>query len=568
MKSFALLLVGAVCMVACGGASRPASSAQSSQSMFDLVSPSVVAVLNDDQAIREEEAKLAMKESGVEERAPKNIIDVSLRKEPMPHGTGFLVEGGTVITAAHVVLSPENLKVTTKKGQTVAAELVHIDEVRDVAILKPKEALKDVPPLKVASDNPSPGRKVWALGHTGNGMWALSWGISEGITSGLVDLLGAKLLLFDAPVYPGFSGGPVVMLDGSDRPVVVGVNHAILFTGGLTPIASISSASSANDIRDAIAHKPPAIEAKLVEFLKTKTAEPRAQIFITSHLSVHKDPQLLTTAAIVGNEKTIEAGPDDIARVPVVAMMFALEKGKHDVVFELEDPTDKVVATVTKSITVGEHERVTFASADFRFDPQVAGRFEVIAKIGGKSVGRRKVWIEDPDDDDQPVDETDEHSTSTGQPHVDVVVASYGREDPFALSGIRANWVEWRFPRRVEFTWFARGSRGWSGSNVAITAFVLDEKGKIVGRGVGCIRPEVRPEHSWTCAGQGGSPLVYKEGRYDVVFAMNDRPVAAWPMEAMVRTNNGASALDKWMTDLKSQHKLRRHKPGPAKPAK
>ena len=48
---------------------------------------------------------------------------------------------------------------------------------------------------------------------------------------------------------------------------------------------------------------------------------------------------------------------------------------------------------------------------------------------------------------------------------------------------------------------------------------------------------------------------------------MNDRPVAAWPMEAMVRTNNGSSALDKWMKDLKGQHKLRRHKGSTSKPS-
>jgi hypothetical protein len=508
---------------------------------------------------------------GQEPHAPKNVVDVSLRKEPMPHGTGFFVEGGMIITAAHVVLSPDQIKITTKKGQTVEAELVHIDEVRDVAILKPKQPLEGVPPLHIAGENPSPGRRVWALGHTGNGMWALSWGISEGITSGLVDLLGAKLLLFDAPVYPGFSGGPVVMLDASDRPVVVGVNHAILFTGGLTPVASISSASSAADIRDTVAKKPVAIEPKLAEFVQKKNAEPRAEMFITSHLSVHKDPQLLTTAAIVGNERTIETGSDDIARVPVVAMVFAMPKGKHDVVFELEDPDDKVVSTITKGIKVGDHDRVSFASADFRFDPVVAGRYDVLAKIGGKVVGRTDVWIEDPDDDDQPVDDEDTDDIEDGDPRVDVVVASYGRDDPFAVTGIRANWVEWRYPRRVGFTWFARGSRGWSGTNVAITAFVLDEKGHIVGRGVGCIRPEVRPERRWTCGGAGGSPLVTKEGKYDVVFAMNDRPIAAWPMEAMVKTNTGGSALDKWMKDLKAQHKLKKKKgatpPRPAAPS-
>ena len=342
--------------------------------------------------------------------------------------------------------------------------------------------------------------------------------------------------------------------------VVVGVNHAILFTGGLTPVASISSASSAADIRDTVARKPPALEAKLVEYVQKKNAEPRAELFITSHLSVHKDPQLLTTAAIVGNERSIETGNDDIARVPVVAMLFALQKGNHDVVFELEDPDDKVIGTMKKTVKVSDHERVTFASADFRFDPVMAGRYDVIAKVGGKIVGRTDVWIEDPDDDDQPVDDDDQDDAEDGEPRVDVVVASYARDEPFALAGIRANWVEWRYPRRVGFTWFARGSRGWSGTNVAISAFVLDEKGHIVGRGVGCMRPEVRPEHPWACAGAGGSPLVTKEGKYDVVFTMNDRPIAAWPMEAMVKTNTGGSALDKWMKDLKAQHKLRKKK--------
>jgi hypothetical protein len=142
------------------------------------------------------------------------------------------------------------------------------------------------------------------------------------------------------------------------------------------------------------------------------------------------------------------------------------------------------------------------------------------------------------------------------------------RDEPFAAAGIRATWLEWRYPRRVGFTWFARGSRGWSGTNVAITAFVLDEKGKIVGRALGCFKPELRPEHTWTCAGSGGSPLVQKEGKYDVVFAVNDRPFAVWPMEAMVRTSQGgASAMEKWMAELRKQHQLKKHTKPKAKPA-
>jgi len=69
----------------------PGGGGAATQQVFDAVVPSVVAVLNDDRAIREDEQKRAMEELGKDEHAPKNIIDVSLRKEPMPHGTGFLV---------------------------------------------------------------------------------------------------------------------------------------------------------------------------------------------------------------------------------------------------------------------------------------------------------------------------------------------------------------------------------------------------------------------------------------------------------------------------------------------
>lgn len=566
-----LLSCGAGCSSSPATKLGTPASGGATQIVFDAVVPSVVAVLNDDRALREEEQKRAMEELGKDEHAPKTIIDVSLRKEPMPHGTGFLIEGGLVLTAAHVVLSPDHIKLTTRGGDTVDAELVHIDEVRDVAVLRPKAPLKGVPPLRLAANNPLPGRSVWALGHTGAGLWALSWGISEGITSGIVDLLGAKLLLFDAPVYPGFSGGPVINVDDDGKPVVVGVNHAILFTGGEARVASISSASSVADIRDVLAHNAAPIEQKLAAFAKKRSTEARATLFITRNFSVHRDPQMLTTAAIVGNEHSITVGEGGAVRIPVVAMLFGLGKGRHDVTFELLDPADAPIDSVQKQLRIDQHERVSFASADFRFDPKTSGHYDVIAKIAGKVVGKTVVWIEDPDDDDQPIDEEHTDADDDGEPQVDVVVAAFGREDPFALGGIRAGWVEWRFPRRVEFTWFARGSRGWSGTNVAISAFVLDDKGKIVGRGVGCIRPELRPEHTWSCAGAGGTPLVTHEGKYDVVFALNDRPIAMWPMEAMVRTADNGSALDRWMKELHRKHDVKKQdpkrRPVPPKPA-
>jgi hypothetical protein len=52
----------------------------------------VVAILNDDSAQRDEEVKSATKAIGPEAHAPKKVIDLSLRKEPMPHGRGFLID--------------------------------------------------------------------------------------------------------------------------------------------------------------------------------------------------------------------------------------------------------------------------------------------------------------------------------------------------------------------------------------------------------------------------------------------------------------------------------------------
>lgn len=552
------LITLVTCATACGGELPKAQAPAAPTNVFALAVPSVVAILNDDEKIREGEAQNTLRELGMTAEAPKKIVDVSLRKTPMPHGTGFYVEGGRVVTAAHVIQTPDHLKITTRTGQTVDADLEKIDELRDVAVLKPRTALKDVPFITLAAKEPEAGRRVWALGHTGNGLWALSWGISEGITSGVVDMLGTKLMLFDAPVYPGFSGGPVVVMENG-KPEVVGVNHAILFTGGAMTVASISSAATISDVRATIAGTPSDIQKQLTAYAKEQSQKLRAELFVTKNLSVHRDKNMLTTAAIMGNDRTIEAS-EDMARVPVVGMFFGLPKGDAEVTFEIQDPSDKTVTTLKHSVRVREHERVGFATADFRFDPKSTGRYDILAKIDGKVIGRTDVWIEDPDDDDQPIDD-EESDLEGGEPTVSVVVASGGREDPFALVGVRAGWSEWRYPRRVGFTWFARGSRGWSGSNVAITAWVLDSAGTIVGRGVGCVRPEVRPEHPWSCMGSGGSPLVQKEGKYDVVFTMNDRPIGIWPMEAMVRTQQ-PSAFEKWVKDMQKGRTLKH----PSKP--
>jgi hypothetical protein len=185
-------------------------------------------------------------------------------------------------------------------------------------------------------------------------------------------------------------------------------------------------------------------------------------------------------------------------------------------------------------------------------------------------MGRALVALDLQDDDDELVDEHDSDAVDDGEPDVDIVVAQSGNDDPFVLTGIRAGWAEHSYPRRVDFAWFARGTRGFSGTNVSIAAYVLDEGGTIVGRSDGCFQAELHPERAWSCMGTGSAvqpPLPLKEGPYDIVFAINDRPVAWWPMEAAIRKDHApGSDVERWMKEMR-RIQIKRKPAGPAVPA-
>lgn len=531
----------------CGGSTPTAASppgaqaAPSAHRVFELVAPSVVAILNDDRVDREQEIVEAEKAMGTDPHAPKHTIDVSLRKDPTPDGTGFIIDGNLIVTAAHVIDRPDRLKVTTHGGQTVDADLVHFDVVRDIAILKARTPMKDVKPIALADRDLEIGEPVWAFGHTGRGYWELSWGMSAGIASGNVDMFGAHLLLFDAPIFPGFSGGPVVSVDASGTPRVVGIDHAILFTGmsgPFAPVGPISSAVSVRELKEVEASKPNAVESKLAAYAKAQAGRLYGDLFITDRVVVGRDENGLPSASLMGNSKVIDADPKD-TKVPCVAMLFGLPEGKQQITFELHDPTDAVVATDQRHAHVHKGQRVAFARTQMHFPAKTTGNYVVVAKFAGKEIGRSRVAISvSGSDDDEVKLASDTDTVEDGNPDVDVIVAEASSDDPLYLQGIRAGWTERSYPRRVGFNWFARASRGWSGSDVSIGAYVLDENGKIVGRSEGCFLPELRPEKTWACEGEVSdvdSPLTQKQGLYDIVFTVNDRPVSWWPMEAALK---------------------------------
>jgi hypothetical protein len=304
----------------------------------------------------------------------------------------------------------------------------------------------------------------------------------------------------------------------------------------------------------------------LAEYAKKQRARVYADLFITDRLSVARGAGGEQVASIFGNSRSVAARGDGV-HIPVVAMLFGLPKGSHEVEFRAMDPDNNQVATWPATISVGEKQRVAFASAHLRFNPKVHGKYHVVALREGKEIGRSLVNLELEDDDDDQVDEDEEDAVDDGDPDVDIVVAQGGNDDPLMMRGFRSAWYERSYPRRVGFTWMARGTRGWSGRQVSISAYELDDAGNIVGRSDGCFQRELRPAYPWSCFGVASPSLATQEGAFDIVFAINDKPVAWWPMEAAIRRDHApGSAVDRWMRELKRHNAKKQHKPGTPTP--
>jgi hypothetical protein len=50
-----------------------------------------------------------------------------------------------------------------------------------------------------------------------------------------------------------------------------------------------------------------------------------------------------------------------------------------------------------------------------------------------------------------------------------------------------------------------------------------------------------------------------ESGPYDVVFAINGRPIAVWPMEAMLRSGSDNAAYHRWLQELRHQGSTHDH---------
>lgn len=146
--------------------------------------------------------------------APPDIADivesVAVVETMTSRGAGFLVAGGLVVTAEHVIGSG-SAKLTFG-SRSVSGHVIASDHESDLSLIELDDDV-DLAPLTVTSDAPRIGEEVYAIGAPTDGDLT----ITRGIISAVFDDVGVQT---DASVNPGNSGGPLIR---SSDGTVIGV---------------------------------------------------------------------------------------------------------------------------------------------------------------------------------------------------------------------------------------------------------------------------------------------------------------------------------------------------------
>lgn len=150
-------------------------------------------------------------------------------------GSGFLVEGGRVVTNAHVVGDASTATVWFSNGARRESRIVAVDDTLDIAVLDVPRAPVSAPALALIDrgEYSAAGAPVWAWGYPFEAdVVAAGFSRAPTVSAGIVSAHRQRgrvaYIQTDAAVNPGSSGGP--LLDEAGR--VIGVNTLVLTPGG------------------------------------------------------------------------------------------------------------------------------------------------------------------------------------------------------------------------------------------------------------------------------------------------------------------------------------------------
>ncbi|MDO4897779.1 MAG: MarP family serine protease [Rothia sp. (in: high G+C Gram-positive bacteria)] len=134
-------------------------------------------------------------------------------------GSGFVVDGGLVLTNAHVLAGVDTPTVMARDGQAVIGTVVYFDPELDIAVVHAPGL--DLAPLSLTTDEVEPGTNVAFMGYPGGGPFSSKpatvqgLGLTQTIDSHTGVTTPSRLVYqLAADVQQGNSGGPVLTEDG------------------------------------------------------------------------------------------------------------------------------------------------------------------------------------------------------------------------------------------------------------------------------------------------------------------------------------------------------------------
>jgi serine protease Do len=205
----------------------------------------------------------------------------AFRQEVKSMGSGVIISGdGDVVTNAHVVLNATQIKVTLPDNRAFDAELVGIDQTRDLALLRLKA--RDLPAASMGnSDDLMIGE--WSIA-IGNPFGFMLEDAQPTVTVGVISALHrdiksagggqvyTDMIQTDAAINPGNSGGPLVNVNGD----VIGINTFIFSTSGGSE--GIGFARPIGDVKQFVNEARGSISATRSQRVKTKLGATVADI--------------------------------------------------------------------------------------------------------------------------------------------------------------------------------------------------------------------------------------------------------------------------------------------------
>ena len=170
----------------------------------------------------EQSAPLGTIETAALEEAGWSVVQVVGAAQACNYtseGSGFVVDGGLVVTNAHVVTGVSTPTLLSRDGQAVTGDVVYYDAERDIAIISaPDLALA---PLTVNGAEVASDTEVAFMGFPGGGPFTSRAAVVQGlgytqtINSQTGETNPSRLVYqLAAQVQQGNSGGPVLTEDG------------------------------------------------------------------------------------------------------------------------------------------------------------------------------------------------------------------------------------------------------------------------------------------------------------------------------------------------------------------